>query len=233
VDEVEVAGADQHGHDRHPAGRLGLRLVGVERRRRDQVVVEALEPLVDLLEERALGVDRPREGLGDPLRVVAGIRLRAFVGADLNQRARPLPLRGGGERGRRDLVRPEPGLGRAAEHLGDDPGQRLGTAPLGWPVGDVGARSVPARDVAGVRQALVDGPDRVRVDPEGGAAPGPAPGGRQEQPTGVDLVGDPAGDLGRDRDVRVARHRGRRRSPASSHRGQLGLGRDSGSLDIV
>ena len=229
VDEVEVAGADQHRHDRHPAGRPGLRLVGVERRRRDQVVVEALEPLVDLLEERALGVDRPREGLGDPLGVVAGVGLRAFGEQDLDERAGALPLGGRGERRRRDLVRGEAGGGRPTEHLVDDPGQRLGTAPLGWPVGDVGARAVPARDVAGVGQALVDGPDRVRVDPERGAELADRrQAGAGEQPTGVDLVGDLPVDLGRDRDVRVTLDievAGGRRSRASQ-RGQLGLGRD-------
>ena len=99
----------------------------------------------------------------------------------------------------------EPGRGRPAEHLGDDPGQRLRAAALGRPIGDVGAGPVAARDVAGIGQPLVDRPDRVRVDPEGGPelADRGKPGTGQ-QPSGVDLVGDLPVDLGRDRDVRIA-----------------------------
>ena len=60
VDELDVARADEHRHDRDAAGDQGLRLVGVERRRRDEVVVEALEPLGQVVEERALGLDQRR-----------------------------------------------------------------------------------------------------------------------------------------------------------------------------
>ena len=59
VDELDVAGPDEHRHDRDAAGGQDLGLVGVERRRRDQVVVEALEPLGQVVEERALGLDEP------------------------------------------------------------------------------------------------------------------------------------------------------------------------------
>ena len=41
MDELDVAGPDQHRHDRDAAGHQDLGLVGVERRRRHEVVVEA------------------------------------------------------------------------------------------------------------------------------------------------------------------------------------------------
>ena len=59
VDELEVARPDEHRHDRHAAGGQDLGLVGVERRRRHDVVVEPVEPLGQVVEERALGLDQP------------------------------------------------------------------------------------------------------------------------------------------------------------------------------
>ena len=59
VDELEVARADQHRDDRDPAGGQHLALVGVERGRRDEVVVEAVEPVGQVVDERALGLDQP------------------------------------------------------------------------------------------------------------------------------------------------------------------------------
>ena len=59
MDELDVAGPDQHGHDRDATGGQHLGLVGMERRRRHEVVVEALEPLGQVVEERPLGLDQP------------------------------------------------------------------------------------------------------------------------------------------------------------------------------
>ncbi len=77
---------------------------------------------------------------------------------------------GGGREGRRgQLVGGEAGVRRPPGHLGHDPGQRLGPAALRRPLGDVRAGAVPAGDVAGVGEAPVDGPDRVRIDAQRGA----------------------------------------------------------------
>jgi len=124
---------------------------------------------------------------------------------DLDLWARPLPLGGRRERRGRDLVGPEPGLGRAAKHLGDDPGERLGATPLRRTVGDVRAGAVSTGDVAGIGQTSVDRPDRVGVHSEGGAELpdwGEATAG--QEPARVDLVGELPVDLRRDRDVRVS-----------------------------
>ena len=63
VDELHVAGADDHRDHRHPAGDVGLGLVGVERRRRDEVVVVAVEAL--RAAPRAARPS-PRSGRGTP-----------------------------------------------------------------------------------------------------------------------------------------------------------------------
>ena len=169
VDELEVAGADQHRHHRDAAGDQDLGLVGVERGRGDQVVVEPLEPIGQVVEQRALGLDHARERVDQPLGVVAGVGVRAFREQHPDQRSRVLALGRGGEGGGRQLVGGEAGMGRPADHLGHDPGQRLGPAALRRPLGDVRAGAVPARDVAGIGQASVDRPDRVRIDAQRGA----------------------------------------------------------------
>ena len=61
VDELEVARPDEHRDDRHPAVDERLGLVGVERRRGDEVVVEPVEPLGQVVEQRALDVDQVGE----------------------------------------------------------------------------------------------------------------------------------------------------------------------------
>ena len=66
VDELEVARPDEHRDDRHAPVDERLRLVGMERRGRDEVVVEPVEPLGQVVEKRALDVDQ-----------VAGTRRRA------------------------------------------------------------------------------------------------------------------------------------------------------------
>ena len=152
---------------------------------------------------------RPRSIPGnsshEPLGVVAGVGVRALGEEDPDERPGPLALGRGGERGGGDLVGGEAGLGRPPQHLGHDPGQRLGAASLRRPLGDVGARAVSTRDVAGIGQTTIDRPDRVGVHSQGRTK---LAHGRQaragQQPTGVDLVGQLPVDLGRDRDVRIA-----------------------------
>ena len=63
VDELHVARPDDHRDDRHPAGDVGLGLVRVERRRGDEVVVVAVEPL--RAAPRAARPS-PRSGRGTP-----------------------------------------------------------------------------------------------------------------------------------------------------------------------
>src|SRR5262249_50275307 len=67
------------------------------------------------------------------------------------------------------------------------------------------ARPVAACDVAVVREAAIDGPDRVRVHPEGRTE---LAHGREAltglEAAGIDLVRQLPVDLGRDRDVRIA-----------------------------
>ena len=140
MDELEVARPDEHRHDRHPAGGQDLALVGVEGRRRDEVVVEPVEPLGHVVDERALDLDQARERVDQALGVVAGVGARALGEEDPHERPGTLALGGGGERRGGDLVGGEAGMGGAAEHLGDDAGEGLRAAPLGRPVGDVGAR---------------------------------------------------------------------------------------------
>ena len=229
VDELEVARADEHRHDRDPAGGQDLALVGVERRRRDEVVVEAVEPLGQVVDERALGLDHARERVDQALGVVARVGARAFGEQDPDERPGMLALRGRGEGRGGDLVGGEPGMRSAAEHLGDDPGEGLRAAPLRRPVGDVRARAVAARDVAGVGQAAIHRPDGVGVHAQRG--PELADGGQaraRQEPTGVDLVGELPVDLGRDRDVRVALDVERATGRAAGARMTAGS-----SLDIV
>ena len=63
-----------------------------------------------------------------------------------------------------------------------------------------------ARHVPGVRETAIDGPDRVRVHAQGGPELTDRGEARpRQQATRIDLVGELPVDLGRDRDVRVAR----------------------------
>ena len=104
VDELDVAGADEHRHDRDATGRQRLCLVGVERRRGHEVVVEALEPVGQVVEQRALGLDQPGELVDQPLGVVAGVGVRALGEEDPDERTGSLALGGGGEGRRGQLV---------------------------------------------------------------------------------------------------------------------------------
>ena len=88
VDELDVARPDEHRDDRHAAVDERLGLVGVEGRRRDEVVVEPLEPVGQVVEERALDLDQAGERVAEPLGVVAGVGVRALGEQDLD-RARP------------------------------------------------------------------------------------------------------------------------------------------------
>ena len=182
-----------------------LGLVGMERRRRDQVVVEALEALGQVVEERPLGFDEARELVAQPLGVVAGVGVGALGEEHPDERPRPLAFGGGGERGGRHLVGRETGVGGPTKHLGDDPGERLGATLLWRALGDVGAGTVATHDVAGVGQTTIDRPDGIGVHSQCRTklAHGRQARARQ-QPTGVDLVGQLPVDLGRDRNIGVA-----------------------------
>ena len=205
MDQLDVAGPDEHRHDRHASGDEDLRLVGMERRGRHEVVMEPVEPLGKVVEQRAFGLDHPREGVDQALGVVAGVGVGAFGEQHPNERAGSLALGRGGERRGGQLVGREPGVARPAEHLGHDPGQRLGAAPLRRSLGDMGAGAMAAGDVAGVGQPSIDGADRVGVDPQRGAELADrGEASPRQQPAGIDLVGDLPEDLGRDRDVRIA-----------------------------
>ena len=205
VDELHVARPDEHGHDRHAAVDERLGLVGVERRRRDEVVVEPLEPIGQVVEERPLDVDQLAEGLDQTLGVVAGVGVRALGEEDLDLGSRALPLARRGERGRRHLVGPEPGLRRPPEHLRDDPGQGLRPASLRRAVRHVGAGPVSTRDVTGVGQTSIDRADRVGIHSECGThLPHGGKTGAGQEPAGIDLVGELPEDLGRDRDIGIA-----------------------------
>ena len=205
VDELDVAGPDQHGHDRDATGDQDLRLVGMEGRGRHDVVVEALEAIGQVVEQRPLGFDQPRELVAQPLGVEAGVGVGAFGVEHPDERSRPLAFRGGRERGRGQLVRGETGVGCATKHLGDDPGERLGATLLWRAFGDVGARTVATHDVAGVGQTTIDRPDGIGVHSQCRTK---LAHGRQaragQQPTGIDLVGQLPVDLGRDRNIGVA-----------------------------
>ena len=155
--------------------------------------------------QRALGFDQPGERVDQALGVVAGVGVGALGEEDADERSRALALGGGSEGRGGDLVGGEAGVGGAAQHLGDDAGQRLRAAALRRAVGDMGAGAVAARDVAGVGQPAVDRPDRVGVDSERGAQlPDRREPRARQQPSGIDLVGELPEDLGGDRDVRVA-----------------------------
>ena len=156
MDELDVAGPDQHGHDRDATGGQHLGLVGMECRGRHQVVVEALEPLGQIVEERPLHFDDARELVAQPLRVVAGVGVGALGEEHPDERPRSLALGGGGEGGRGHLVGRETGVGGPTKHLGDDPGERLGATLLWRALGDVGAGTVATHDVTGVGQTTID-----------------------------------------------------------------------------
>ena len=205
VDELHVSRADDHRDDRDAAGDERLGLVGVECRRGHEVVVEAFQPVRQVVEQRAFDLDRAPELVAQPFGVVARVGVGALGVQDPDERAWPLALGGGGERGRGELVGGEAGLCGPPQHLGDDARQRLGAAPLRRPFGDVRAGAVTTGDVARVGQTTIDRPDGIGVHSQGRPklAHGRQPGPRQKA-TGVDLVGELPVDLGRDRDVRIA-----------------------------
>ena len=167
MDELEVPRPDEHRDDRHATGDQDLGLVGVERRRGHDVVVEALQPVWQVVEQGALGLD-PREGVDEPFRVVAGVCIGALGEQDTDERSGPFSFRGRGKRGGRQLVRGEPGMGGASQHLGHDACQRLRPASFGWAVRNVGPRAVTTGHVPRVGESAIDGPDGIRVDPQGG-----------------------------------------------------------------
>ena len=205
VDELDVAGSDQHRHDRDATGGQHLGLVGMERRRGHDVVVEALEAVGQVVEQRPLGLDQPWELVAEPLGIEAGVGVGALGEEHPDERSRSLAFGGGGEGGRGQLVGGETGVGRATKHLGDDPGERLGATLLWRAFGDVGARTVATHDVTGVGQTTIDRPDGIGVHSQCRTklAHGRQARARQ-QPTGVDLVGQLPVDLGRDRNIGVA-----------------------------
>ncbi len=203
--QLDHAGSLEHGHERPAAGHDGEEFVGVEGRRRDQVVVESIEAVADLLDEGALGLRFARKRLVDPLGIVGGVGPGAFGEQDPDERTGPLPFGGRRERGRGQFLGREPGANRAPQGLGDDAAQRLLATPAGEALRDMRARAVAARDVAGLGEAAVDGPDRVRIDPQGRAKlPDRRESGPRQQPARGDLVADLPVDLGRDRHVRIA-----------------------------
>ena len=167
--------------------------------------MEPVEAFRQVIEQRALDLDDVREFGREPLRVVAGIGAGALREKHPHVRARALPLGCSGERGRRNLIGGEAGVGCAPEHLGDEPGKRFGTTPLGRPIGHVRPGAVAARDIAGIGQPSVDRPNGVRVDAQGGTQFADREQSRAgQQPAGVDLVRELPVDLGRNRDVRAA-----------------------------
>ena len=204
VDELDVGRADQHGHDRDAAGRQRLGLVGMERGGRHEVVVEPVEPLGQVVEERALRLDHARELVDQPLGVIARVGVRALGEQDPDERPGSPPLGRRGERGGRQLVGGEAGLRGPAQHLGDDAGQGLRTAPLRRSLGHVRPGPVSTGDVAGVGQTTIDRPDGVGVHSQCRTklAHGRQPRAGQ-QSTGIDLVRELPVDLGRDGDVGV------------------------------
>ena len=187
VDERHVAGAHEHRHDRHAPGDVRLRLVRVEGRGRDQVVVEAVEAVREVVEEDRDDLDPLGERLGDPLRVHVRVRRGALGEEHADVRPRALALGGGGERGLGHLVRREPQLRGAPQRLRDDAGQRVRAATDGRAVHHPRPRAVAPDHVAGVRQAPVDGADRVRVHAQRGPelADRRQAGARQQAPDSI------------------------------------------------
>ena len=169
VDELQVARPDEHRDDRQATRREHLRLVGMEGRGRDEVVVELVQTLGQVVDQRPLGFDHPGERVDQTLGVVARIGVGAFGEEDADEGSRTLAFGRGSERRRGDLVGRETGVRSAPQQLGDDACQRLVAATLRGSIGDVRPRPVPARDIPAVRQPAVDRPDRVRVDAERGA----------------------------------------------------------------
>ena len=131
--------------------------------------MEPVEPIGQVVEQRALGLDHAGEGIDEPLGVVAGVGVRALGEQDVDERTRALALGRGRERRAASSSAVKPACGRATKHLGDDARQGLGAASLRRPIGDVRAGAVTARDVPGIGQPSVDGPDRVRIDAQRGA----------------------------------------------------------------
>ncbi len=205
VEELGVRRGGHQGDDGRPAGDELHRLVGVERGRRHEVVVVALQALHDPVDERAVGLGDPVERLADPLRGAAGVGRRALDEQHVHEGPRAASLRGRGVHGGGHLVRGVAGPGRGAQHLRHQAVEHARRAPDGRPRRDPRAGPLAAHDVAGLGQAPVDRPDRVRVDAQDGAqlADGRQAGAGVEPP-GVDLVGQLPVELGRDRDVRIA-----------------------------
>jgi hypothetical protein len=205
VHEFHVGGPDEHRHDRHPTGGQDLGFVGVERGRRHEVVMEPIEPVGEVVEERALDLDHAGEFADEPFRIVARVGVRALGEEDPDERSGALALGRRRERGGCELIGGEAGLGGAAEHLGHDPREGLGAAPLGWSLRDVRPGAVSTGDVAGIGQPSIDRPDRVGVHPQCRTKLADGRKSRAgQEPTGVDLVCQLPVDLGRDGDVGIA-----------------------------
>jgi hypothetical protein len=83
--------------------------------------VEALEPVGQVVEQRALGLDHARELVDQALGVVAGVGVGAFGVEHAHERTGALALGGGSERRGGHLVRGEAGVRRTAEHLATSP----------------------------------------------------------------------------------------------------------------
>ena len=179
--QPDIAGPDHDGdHRQSPRGQQ-LRLGRVERRRRDQVVVEAPEAIVELIQQGALGLDRLWKGFAELLRVIGSVGRCAFRDQHPHQRPRPLTLGGRRERRRGNFIGRETSLSGPANHLRHEACKSLISASLRRSGCDMCPGPMSTHDVAGIGQSIT-GLETARVD----------------------LVGDLPVDLGGDRDARVA-----------------------------
>ena len=226
--QPDIAGPDHDGdHRQSPRGQQ-LRLGRVERRRRDQVVVEAPEAIVELIQQGALGLDRLWKGFAELLRVIGSVGRCAFRDQHPHQRPRPLPLGGRRERRRGNLIGRETSLSGPANHLRHEACKSLISASLRRSGCDMCPGPMSTHDVAGIGQTLVDRADGVGVHSQCGTE---LPDRRQSitglETARVDLVGDLPVDLGGDRDARVALNVQVAGTTAGRYRGIVRVRRDN------
>ena len=114
-----------------PGRRRMPALPRLERGRRDEVVVEAVEPVRKIVEQRPFGLDPVGEGLDDAFRIESRVGFGALREQHADQRPGPLALGRRGEGRGGDLVGAVAELRAAPQELVDDAGQRLVAATDG------------------------------------------------------------------------------------------------------
>ena len=135
VEQLRVGRRRHQGDHRRPPRDEGDRLVGVEGRGGDEVVVVPLQALDHVVDQGPVGLRGAVEGGADRLGGSARVGRRALHEEDVDARPGPPPLRGDRVDGGRHLVRGVPGAGGGAQRAPrrGRPARPSSCAPVGGP----------------------------------------------------------------------------------------------------